>query len=105
MKTLKGKATSAIIFNTDTKDHSIDNYALAQLQNLCDNPAFSGCKIRVMPDVHPGKVGTIGFTSTLGDSILPNVIGIDIGCGITLAKVTGKINNFQKLDTDRKSVV
>lgn len=99
MKTLKGKATSAIIFNTDTKDHSIDNYALAQLQNLCDNPAFSGCKIRVMPDVHPGKVGTIGFTSTLGDSILPNVIGIDIGCGITLAKVTGKINNFQKLDT------
>ena len=54
MKTLKGKATSAIIFNTDTKDHSIDNYALAQLQNLCDNPAFSGCKIRVMPDVHPG---------------------------------------------------
>ena len=99
MKTLKGKATSAIIFNTDTKDHSIDNYALAQLQNLCDNPAFSSCKIRVMPDVHPGKVGTIGFTSTLGDSILPNVIGIDIGCGITLAKVTGKINNFQKLDT------
>lgn len=99
MKTLKGKATSAIIFNTNTKEHSIDDYALAQLQNLCDNPAFSGCKIRVMPDVHPGKVGTIGFTSTLGDSILPNVIGIDIGCGITLAKVTGKINNFQKLDT------
>ena len=99
MKTINGLATSAIIFHTNTPTHSIDDYAIAQLQNLCDNKAFENCKIRVMPDVHPGKVGTIGFTSTLGKRILPNVIGIDIGCGITLAKINGKIKEFQKLDT------
>ena len=99
MKTINGVATSAIIFNTNTNEHSVDDYAIAQIKNLCDNPAFSGCKIRVMPDVHPGKVGTIGFTSTLGEQILPNVIGIDIGCGMTLAKIKGKIKEFQKLDT------
>lgn len=99
MKTINGVATSAIIFNTNSNEHSIDDYAIAQIKNLCNNPAFSGCKIRVMPDVHPGKVGTIGFTSTLGERILPNVIGIDIGCGMTLAKIKGKIKEFQKLDT------
>ena len=96
---IHGISTSAVIFNTTTQEHSIDDYAVAQLKNLCDNPAFIGCKIRVMPDVHPGKVGTIGFTSTLGKQILPNVIGIDIGCGVTIAKVKGKIRDFQKLDT------
>lgn len=99
MKTINGVASSAIIFNTKSKEHSIDDYALAQIKNLCDNPAFSGCKIRVMPDVHPGKVGTIGFTSTLGNQVIPNVIGIDIGCGMTLAKIKGKVKEFQRLDT------
>lgn len=99
MKTINGTATSAIIFNTNTYEHSIDDYAIAQIQNLCNNPVFDSCKIRIMPDVHPGKVGTIGFTSTLGKYIMPNVIGVDIGCGITLAKVKGKIKEFQKLDT------
>ena len=98
MKTVNGVYTSAKIFNTKTTEYSIDEYALAQLKALCDNEAFEGCSIRVMPDVHPGKVGTIGFTSTLGKRILPNVIGIDIGCGMTLAKVKGKTNEFQKLD-------
>ena len=82
MKTVDGVYTSAKIF-TDT----IEDYARAQIQQLCDFPAFQGCKIRVMPDVHPGKVGTIGFTATAGDKLLPNVVGIDIGCGITVAKL------------------
>ncbi len=98
MKTVNGVYTSAKIFNTNTTEYSIDDYAIAQLQALCDNEAFEGCKLRVMPDVHPGKVGTIGFTSTLGKRILPNVIGIDMGCGMTLAQVKGKTKEFQKLD-------
>lgn len=98
MKTIHGVYTSATIFNTNTTEYNIDNYAIAQLQALCDNEAFDSCTIRVMPDVHPGKVGTIGFTSTLGKRVLPNVIGIDIGCGMTLAKVKGKTKEFQKLD-------
>jgi len=99
MKTINGLYASATIFNTSTTEYSIDDYAIAQLQNLCDNKAFDGCKIRIMPDVHPGKVGTIGFTSTLGASVIPNVIGIDIGCGMTLARVKGKVKEFLKLDT------
>lgn len=99
MKTINGLCASATIFNTSTSEHSIDDYAIAQLQNLCDNKAFEGCRIRVMPDVHPGKVGTIGFTSTLGPRVIPNVIGIDIGCGMTLAQVKGKVKEFLKLDT------
>lgn len=94
MKTVNGIYTSAKIFTDD-----IENYALAQIQMLCDMEAFANCKIRIMPDVHPGKVGTIGFTSTVGDKILPSVVGIDIGCGITAAKIKQKKAEFQKLDT------
>ena len=93
MKTVNGAYTSAKIF-TDT----IEDYALAQIQMLCDHSAFQGSKIRIMPDVHPGKVGTIGFTATIGDKILPNVVGIDVGCGITLIKLKQKKVEFQKLD-------
>lgn len=93
MKTINGVYTSAKIF-TDI----IEDYALTQIQMLCDNKAFQGCKVRVMPDVHPGKVGTIGFTSTIGKCILPNVVGIDIGCGMLLAKLKQKKVEFQKLD-------
>ena len=98
MKIINGVYTHATIYTTNPPENSVDSYALAQLQALCDNPAFLDCNIKVMPDVHPGKVGTIGFTSTLGTKILPNVIGIDIGCGMTLAIVKGKTKEFQKLD-------
>lgn len=93
MEIVNGAYASAHIF-TD----AVEDYAVAQIQQLCDNEAMKGCKIRVMPDVHPGKVGTIGFTSTLGEKVLPNVIGIDIGCGITLARIKQKKVEFQKLD-------
>ena len=93
MKIVNGTYTSVHIF-TD----AVEDYAVAQIQQLCDNEVMKDCKIRVMPDVHPGKVGTIGFTSTLGAKILPNVIGVDIGCGITLAKMKQKKVEFQKLD-------
>ena len=93
MKVVNGVYTSAKIF-TD----NIETYALAQIQLLCDQQAFQGCKVRVMPDVHPGKVGTIGFTSTIEKMIMPMVVGIDIGCGVTIAKLKQKKIEFQKLD-------
>lgn len=99
MKTINGVYTSAIIFTTENEKTNIDQYAVAQLQALCDNPVNAGCKIRVMPDVHPGKVGMIGLTQTIGSAVIPNVVGIDIGCGITLAQIKGKKCEFQKLDT------
>ena len=96
MEIINGAYTSAQIFTT--KENAIDQYAVAQLQMICDQPSSEGCCIRVMPDVHPGKVGTIGLTMTIGEKIMPNLIGIDIGCGMTLAQIKGKKIEFQKLD-------
>lgn len=98
MDRINGSQTSAIIFTTNN-EHAVDAYAKAQLQMICDNPVSKGSRIRVMPDVHPGKVGTIGLTMTIKDSIMPNLTGIDIGCGISVARVKVKKIEYQKLDT------
>ena len=90
---VSGKYISAII-HTD----EIEDYAIAQILQLCDQTAFEGSRIRIMPDVHPGKVGPIGFTATVTDKILPAVIGIDIGCGIKIARIRQKKVEFGKLD-------
>ena len=94
MKTIDGIYSSAKVF-TDTAEY----YALAQIKMLCDNEAFRNCKIRVMPDTHAGIVGPIGFTSTIKDKVLPNIIGQDIGCGVLIAQIKQKRIEFQKLDT------
>ncbi len=99
MKTIKGVYTSANIFTTSNTATAIDEYAVHQLQMICDNETAKGSHIRVMPDVHPGKVGTIGLTMTIGNKLMPNLLGIDIGCGMTLAQIKGNKIEFQKLDT------
>ena len=99
MKDINGIYASAKIFTTNNENTSIDQYAISQLQMLCDNETLNNCRIRVMPDVHPGKVGTIGLTMTIGEKLMPNLTGIDLGCGMALAKVKGKVKEFQKLDT------
>lgn len=96
---INGKYTSATVFTTDNPSTSIDPYAVAQLQMLCDIEANSNAKIKVMPDVHPGKVGTIGLTMTVHDKLMPNLTGIDIGCGISMIQIKNKNIEFQKLDT------
>lgn len=98
MKIINGVYASAKIFTANSQN-PIDDYACAQLQMLCDNPVSQNCKIRVMPDVHPGKVGTIGLTMTIEDQIMPNLVGIDIGCGMSLIKIRQKKIEYQKLDT------
>lgn len=99
MNVINGTYGNATIFTTKNPNNAIDQYAITQLQMLCDHPASKGSKICVMPDVHPGKVCTIGLTMTVGDIILPNIVGIDIGCGMTLAKIKDKRCEFQRLDT------
>ena len=96
---IDGRYASATVFTTNNSENRIDDYAIAQLQMLCDTEANEGCPIVVMPDVHPGKVGTIGLTMTVGKKIMPNIVGIDIGCGMSLAQVKGIVKEFQKLDT------
>ena len=99
MKIINGTYNHATVFTTNNSNTAIDDYAVAQLQMICDNETSAGCKICVMPDVHPGKVCTIGLTTTIGDKLMPNLIGLDIGCGMTLAKLKNKNTEYQKLDT------
>ncbi|MCC8082117.1 MAG: RtcB family protein [Lachnospiraceae bacterium] len=93
MKTVKGKFAEAMIFTDNVED-----YALAQVRMICDNEAAAGSTIRVMPDVHPGKVGPIGLTMSITDAVLPSLIGVDIGCGVSVMKLKTKRVEYQKLD-------
>ena len=99
MEIINGNYSSAKIFTTNNTETAIDQYALQHIQMLCDNETAQNTKIRVMPDVHPGVVGTIGLTMTIGEKLMPNLVGTDIGCGMLLGKIKGKKVEFQKLDT------
>ena len=61
---------------------NIEQEAIDQINTLMDQPAFSDCKVRIMPDVHAGAGCVIGFTADLGDKVIPNIVGVDIGCGM-----------------------
>lgn len=77
---------------------NIEPEALNQVYTLIKQPAFADCKVRIMPDVHAGKGCVIGFTADLGDKVIPNIVGVDIGCGMLTAEI-GKIGiDFEKLD-------
>lgn len=92
-----GKNAKAIVYATDGQ-YSLDEYSRAQIKMICDNECSIGSTIRVMPDVHAGKVGPIGLTMSISDSILPSLVGVDIGCGMTIAKVKTKGLEFQHID-------
>lgn len=78
---------------------TIEDSAKEQIDLLLAQPAFKDCKIRIMPDVHAGAGCVIGFTADLGDKVIPNIVGVDIGCGMLTVDI-GKIDvDFQKLDT------
>lgn len=93
MEIIKGKYSEAKVFTDDMED-----YARAQIQMICDNQVSEGSRIRVMPDVHPGMVGTVGLTMTVGKRVIPNLLGIDIGCGMTCAMIREKRIEMQRLD-------
>lgn len=77
---------------------NIEPEALKQIYTLIKQPAFSDCKVRIMPDVHAGAGCVIGFTADLGEKVIPNIVGVDIGCGMLTVEL-GKIDiDFEKLD-------
>ena len=79
--------------------NNIDFEALSQVYRLASQPAFTDCKIRIMPDVHAGAGCVIGFTADLGDKVIPNIVGVDIGCGMLTVKL-GQIDiDYAKLDS------
>lgn len=91
--TITGKFNSAKCFCT-----TIEDFAKEQIQAMCDSEIFANNKIRIMPDVHAGKGCTIGTTMTISDKVVPDMVGVDIGCGMETICL-GKIDvDFYKLD-------
>ena len=72
------------IENHDVKifTDNVEESAIEQIKRLMSIDAFSGCKVRIMPDVHAGAGCVIGLTGDLGEKVIPNIVGVDIGCGI-----------------------
>ena len=90
---IKGKINTAICYAKVIEDEAIE-----QIRRVCDYPMTEGSRIRIMPDVHAGKGCTIGTTMTITDKAVPNVVGVDIGCGMYTVNL-GKVDiDFEKLD-------
>lgn len=90
---IQGKYASAKVF-ADIAEES----AVAQILSLCNQPVSAGAKIRIMPDVHAGAGCTIGTTMTVTDTAIPNLVGVDIGCGMETVRLKEKHIELQKLD-------
>jgi RNA-splicing ligase RtcB len=88
-----GKYTDCIVHTNE-----IEEEATAQIYGFLNHSVFEGATIRIMPDVHSGKDAVIGFTSTLGEKIIPNVIGVDIACGVLCVELGDIEIDFPVLD-------
>ena len=91
---INGQFNTAICY-TDT----LEDTAYAQIESVCNEGAFKDSKIRIMPDVHAGKGCTIGTTMTIIDKVVPNMVGVDIGCGmytVALGKVDIDLEKFDE---------
>ena len=93
MKKITGKFNEAYIF-ADV----VDENAEAQIQAMCDFEAFAGSRIRIMPDVHAGVGCTIGTTMTICGAVVPDMVGVDIGCGMLTTKLKERELGFAALD-------
>ena len=93
MTLIEGKYASAKVFASVLEDEAAE-----QIRTLCDQPFARGSRIRIMPDVHAGTGCTIGTTMTIADKLAPNLVGVDIGCGMETVKLAGRRLELQKLD-------
>lgn len=93
MLEIKGKINTAICYATVVEEEAVE-----QIRRMCDHDFTRGAKIRIMPDVHAGKGCTIGTTMTIVDKVVPNIVGVDIGCGMYTVEL-GRIDiDFAKVD-------
>ncbi len=90
---IKGKVATAIAYA-----NVIEDAAIEQIRRMCDYAFTEGSKIRIMPDVHAGKGCTIGTTMTIHDKAVPNVVGVDIGCGMYTVRLLETEIDFEHLD-------
>lgn len=90
---IQGKVTTAVCYAKVVEDAAIE-----QIRRMCDYPLTENAKVRIMPDVHAGKGCTIGTTMTVTDRACPNVVGVDIGCGMYTVKLADNEIDFEKID-------
>jgi len=79
--------------------NELEYSAQEQLQLLCDQPFTQDCNIRVMPDVHAGAGCVIGFTAQVTDWVIPNIVGVDIGCGMLTIELGTEEIDFAEIDS------
>lgn len=90
---IEGAVATAIVYA-----NVIEDAAIEQIRRMCDYECTLGSKIRIMPDVHAGKGCTIGTTMTISDRAVPNVVGVDIGCGMYTVRLNEREIDFARLD-------
>lgn len=90
---IKGKMNTAICYAKVVEDEAIE-----QVRRMCDYALTDGSRVRIMPDVHSGKGCTIGTTMTVIDKACPNIVGVDIGCGMYTVKLGKDIPDFERVD-------
>ncbi len=93
MLEIKGKLNTAICYAK-----VIEEEAIEQIKRMCDYEFTEGSKVRIMPDVHSGKGCTIGTTMTVTGKVVPNIVGVDIGCGMYTVKLGKEEIDFERLD-------
>ncbi len=97
---LQGKYNTAKVY-TD----NLEQEAAAQIIELCNQELAQGSKIRIMPDTHAGAGCTIGTTMTISDKVVPNLVGVDIGCGMETIRIKQSNIELQKLDKSIYSLI
>ncbi len=97
---IKGKFNTAKVFT-----NNIEEKAAEQIQELCNQEFVKDSNIRIMPDTHAGAGCTIGTTMTIKDKIVPNLVGVDIGCGMFVSMLDNSKIDFNKLDSTIRSYV
>lgn len=94
MLTIKGKYNTATVYTDILTDSTV-----GQIMTLCNQKFAQDAKIRIMPDTHSGSSSVIGTTMTIKDQVVPNLVGVDIGCGLNVTKFRKGVKlNFDKLD-------
>jgi len=97
---LRGKYNSAKVYND-----FVEETAVGQIINFLNHEAFQHGNIAIMPDVHAGAGAVIGFTAPLGNKVIPNVVGVDIGCGVCSWKLGQVDEDFENLEKFIQRVV
>ncbi len=90
---VRGKFNHAVVMTDQVEQECVN-----QLKTLCSQEVFKDSKIRIMPDCHAGKGCVVGFTATVKDKIIPNLVGVDISCSISTYRLNVSETDFSRLD-------